>query len=77
MLSSICTQMSKEQLKLITIGGKIDARHAMKESVGVLMTDKLLRGISGTGKDVTNFLELVVEKNRVRGRRVKKANHAD
>jgi hypothetical protein len=47
MLSSICTQMSKEQLKLITIGGKIDARHAMKGSVGVLMTDKLLRGISG------------------------------
>jgi hypothetical protein len=47
MLSSICTQMSKEQLKLITIGGKIDARHAMKESMGVLMTDKLLRGISG------------------------------
>jgi hypothetical protein len=71
MLSSICTQMSKEQLKLITIGGKIDARHAMKGSVGVLMTDKLLRGISGIGTDVTNFLELVVEKNRVRGRRVK------
>jgi hypothetical protein len=69
MLSSICMQMSKEQLKLITIGGKIDARHMMKESMGVLMTDKLLRGINAT--DVTNFLELVVEKNRLRGKRVK------
>jgi hypothetical protein len=69
MLSSICMQMSKEQLKLITIGGKVDARHVMKEAMGVLMTDKLLRGISAT--DVTNFLELVVEKNRLRGKRVK------
>ena len=54
MLSSMCMQMSKEQLNLITIGGKLDARHVMKESMGVLMTDKLLRGISAT--DVTNFL---------------------
>jgi hypothetical protein len=60
MLSSICIQMSKEQLKLITIGGKIDARHVMKESMGVSMTDKLLRGISAT--DVTNLFDLVVEK---------------
>ena len=69
MLSAICMQMSKEQLKLITIGGKFDARHVMKESMGVLMTDKLLKGISAL--DVTNFLELVVEKNRLRGKRVK------
>ena len=69
MLSSMCMQMSKEQLNLITIGGKLDARHVMKESMGVLMTDKLLRGISAT--DVTNFLGLVVEKNRQRGKRAK------
>jgi hypothetical protein len=65
----MCMQMSKEQLNLITMGGKLDARHVMKESMGVLMTDKLLRGISAT--DVTNFLDLVVEKNRQRGKRVK------